>query len=192
MGIKKQQKIRRKRRKKETQVGGDERQEPGPRPPPRTHGPLLAWSPCQGTPQTHRPLHGLGSLAPRTPASKCLQHRPGLHWPFTPTGSPSSRAVSPPFRCPGPPLPATTAHPHLRALHCLSWSVAHPQPSGPGGLCCSGLDSAGTGAGGLWGWTRGPLISSLPSGSEPHQTRRLETPGASCSPDACLLGVYAR
>ena len=99
-----------------------------PRPPLRTRCPLLAWSPCQGTPpQTHRPLHSLGSLALRTPASERLQHRPGLRWPSTPTGSPSSRAVSPRFRCPGPPHHHSPAH--LGPLHCLSRSAAHPQPS---------------------------------------------------------------
>lgn len=77
---------------------------PAPRPPlPHTLSPP-GRAPRQGTPRKHTgPFTAWESWPPRTPAREPLQSRPGLYWPSTPAGSPSSRATSPPFRCPGAP-----------------------------------------------------------------------------------------
>ena len=114
----------------------------------------------------HLPKHtGLFSAweawPPRTPASERLQHHPGLRWPSTHTRSSSSRAVSPPFRCPGaphPPQPAPASGPCMGLL---------PARSAPPALWARGPvwlrpGQCRTGGRGLQGWTTGPDVSSLP------------------------------
>lgn len=148
---------------------------PAPRPPlPHTLSPP-GRAPCQGTPTPNTQAPSW----PGKPGPPGLRQASLSRVALDSAGPPRPRGAHPqgppalPLDVPEP--PTTTASPRLGALRCLSLSVARPQPR-LGSLCCSGLDSVGTGAGGLWGWTRGTLLSSLLSGSEPHQTRCLETP----------------
>ena len=136
-------------------MGGDEHQEPGPpatpsahavpswpglcaraRPPKHT-GPFTAW---EAWPSGLRPASvsstALDSAGPPRPRGSRPQ-------------GPSALALD--VRAP----PTTTAQPTSGPCTASPGQQHTPSPR-PGGLCCSGLDSAGTGTGGSLGLDKGP------------------------------------
>lgn len=129
-GIEIQQKTRRQRRKRETRVKGDERQEPGPPATPSAHAvPSWPGSVPGHPPQTHRPLHS----RPGKPGPPGLQQASVCRTALDSAGPPRPQGAHPhgppalPLDVPEP--PTTTARPRLGALRCLSRSVARPQPT---------------------------------------------------------------